>query len=100
MTGKAGTGKTTFLKYLIKHTTKKCVIAAPTGIAAINAGGVDVYKRQVLKSMESKKEKCQKEYEDAVKHKDEIESKLNQLKQQDAYFVDFKTGRLYTSICV
>ena len=43
VTGKAGTGKTTFLKYLIKHTTKKCVIAAPTGIAAINAGGVTLH---------------------------------------------------------
>ena len=43
VTGKAGTGKTTFLKYLIKHTTKKYVIAAPTGIAAINAGGVTLH---------------------------------------------------------
>lgn len=52
---------------------------------------LNVSETDVLKSMESKKEKCQKEYEDAVKHKDEIESKLNQLKQQDAYFVEFKT---------
>lgn len=43
VTGKAGTGKTTFLKYLIKHTAKKYVIAAPTGIAAINAGGVTLH---------------------------------------------------------
>lgn len=52
---------------------------------------LNVSETDVLKSMEAKKEKCQKEYEDAVKHKDEIESKLNQLKQQDAYFVEFKT---------
>lgn len=39
LTGKAGTGKSTFLKYLSKHTKKKHVILAPTGIAAINAGG-------------------------------------------------------------
>ena len=39
LTGKAGTGKTTFLKYLHKVTTKKAVILAPTGVAAINAGG-------------------------------------------------------------
>ena len=39
LTGKAGTGKSTFLRYVAKHTKKKNVILAPTGIAAINAGG-------------------------------------------------------------
>lgn len=39
LTGKAGTGKTTFLKYIRKHTHKQVVVAAPTGIAAINAEG-------------------------------------------------------------
>ena len=39
LTGKAGTGKSTFLRYISKHTKKKHVILAPTGIAAINAGG-------------------------------------------------------------
>jgi hypothetical protein len=43
LTGKAGTGKTTFLKYIIQNTHKKAVIAAPTGIAAINAGGVTLH---------------------------------------------------------
>ncbi|MCX6296532.1 MAG: helix-turn-helix domain-containing protein [Bacteroidetes bacterium] len=43
LTGKAGTGKTTFLKHLIKHTYKNAVIVAPTGIAAINAGGVTIH---------------------------------------------------------
>lgn len=43
LTGKAGTGKTTFLKYIVEHTHKKCVVAAPTGIAAINAGGVTLH---------------------------------------------------------
>lgn len=43
LTGKAGTGKTTFLKYIIKNTYKNTVIAAPTGIAAINAGGVTLH---------------------------------------------------------
>ena len=43
LTGKAGTGKTTFLKNIIKHTHKKTVVAAPTGIAAINAGGVTLH---------------------------------------------------------
>ena len=39
LTGKAGTGKSTFLRYVAAHTKKKFVILAPTGIAAINAGG-------------------------------------------------------------
>ena len=43
LTGKAGTGKTTFLKYIVDHTYKNTVVAAPTGIAAINAGGVTLH---------------------------------------------------------
>ncbi len=39
LTGKAGTGKSTFLKYVCANTKKKYVVLAPTGIAAINAGG-------------------------------------------------------------
>ena len=39
LTGKAGTGKSTLLKYICSHTRKKHIILAPTGIAAINAGG-------------------------------------------------------------
>ncbi len=42
LTGKAGTGKTTFLKYIKKVTDKNTVIVAPTGVAAINAGGVTI----------------------------------------------------------
>lgn len=43
LTGKAGTGKTTFLKYIRENTRKKCVVVAPTGVAAINAGGVTMH---------------------------------------------------------
>ncbi|GAB5523450.1 MAG: helix-turn-helix domain-containing protein [Roseivirga sp.] len=43
LTGKAGTGKTTFLKHIVAHTHKKTVVAAPTGIAAINAEGVTLH---------------------------------------------------------
>lgn len=43
LTGKAGTGKTTFLKYLKENSTKNIVVAAPTGVAAINAGGVTLH---------------------------------------------------------
>ena len=43
LTGKAGTGKTTFLKYVVQHSKKKIVVTAPTGVAAINAGGVTIH---------------------------------------------------------
>ncbi|MEX2235246.1 MAG: helix-turn-helix domain-containing protein [Cyclobacteriaceae bacterium] len=43
LTGKAGTGKTTFLKYIKENTPKKSVVVAPTGVAAINAGGVTMH---------------------------------------------------------
>ena len=43
LTGKAGTGKSTFLRYVAANTKKKHVILAPTGIAAINAGGTTLH---------------------------------------------------------
>jgi hypothetical protein len=43
LTGKAGTGKTTLLKKIIQSTHKNTVVAAPTGIAALNAGGVTLH---------------------------------------------------------
>ncbi len=43
LTGKAGTGKTTFLKYIRNTTAKNIVVLAPTGVAAINAGGVTIH---------------------------------------------------------
>lgn len=43
LTGKAGTGKTTLLKEIIKTTHKNTVVVAPTGIAALNAGGVTIH---------------------------------------------------------
>ena len=43
LTGKAGTGKTTFLKKLRQTTQKQIIVTAPTGVAAINAGGVTLH---------------------------------------------------------
>lgn len=43
LTGKAGTGKTTFLQNLKIKTTKRMIVVAPTGVAAINAGGVTIH---------------------------------------------------------
>ena len=43
LTGKAGTGKTTFLKFIRENTFKKLAVTAPTGVAAINAGGTTLH---------------------------------------------------------
>ena len=43
LTGKAGTGKTTFLRRLQQETRKRMIVVAPTGVAAINAGGVTIH---------------------------------------------------------
>lgn len=43
LTGNAGTGKTTFLTFLRQHSSKRIAVVAPTGIAAINAGGVTIH---------------------------------------------------------
>ncbi|MBK5719374.1 helix-turn-helix domain-containing protein [Dysgonomonas sp. Marseille-P4677] len=43
LTGKAGTGKTTFLHYIKQNVDKNVIVAAPTGVAAINAGGVTLH---------------------------------------------------------
>ena len=43
LTGKAGTGKTTFLKTVVERSRKRPIVVAPTGVAAINAGGVTIH---------------------------------------------------------
>jgi len=48
LTGNAGTGKTTFLKNLPHYTHKKLIIVAPTGIAALNAGGTTIHSQFLL----------------------------------------------------
>jgi len=48
LTGKAGTGKTTFLKELQEKTHKRFIVVAPTGIAALNAGGVTIHSQFLL----------------------------------------------------
>ncbi len=48
LTGKAGTGKTTFLRQLANSTHKRYIILAPTGIAALNAGGVTIHSQFLL----------------------------------------------------
>lgn len=43
LTGKAGTGKTTFLREVVRYTKKKCIVLVPTGIAAVNAGAMTIH---------------------------------------------------------
>lgn len=43
LTGKAGTGKTTFLKHIVAGCSKRLAVVAPTGVAAVNAGGVTIH---------------------------------------------------------
>lgn len=43
LTGKAGTGKTTFLRFIRENCAKQIAVVAPTGVAAINAGGVTIH---------------------------------------------------------
>ena len=43
LTGKAGTGKTTFLKTVVEQSKKRTIVVAPTGVAAINAGGMTIH---------------------------------------------------------
>ena len=43
LTGKAGTGKTTFLKHIKENEVKNTVVVAPRGVAAINAGGTTIH---------------------------------------------------------
>ncbi|MDN3657846.1 AAA family ATPase [Ferruginibacter paludis] len=76
LTGKAGTGKTTFLNTIKQNTFKKTAIVAPTGIAAINANGTTIHsffnlplgpfipnKRQIRTSLDSAKKKVLNELE-------------------------------------
>ncbi len=71
LTGKAGTGKATFLKYLRETTTKNTVILAPTGVAAINAGGQTIHSFFLIKPSvyvpNDKRLRTRAEFDDADK---------------------------------
>ncbi len=86
LTGKAGTGKTTFLKYIEKHCPKNLIIAAPTGVAAINAGGVTIHSlfqlpfHPILPTRESRNELVSKTHF--------TQSKLELLRKLDLLILD------------
>ncbi len=65
ITGKAGTGKTTFLKQIVRSGIKQMVVAAPTGVAAINAGGVTLHSLFQLPFGLFLPDTCERGYHDA-----------------------------------
>lgn len=56
ITGRAGTGKSTLLNYLVANTSKNAVVCAPTGVAAINVGGQTIHSLLQLKSVTTAEE--------------------------------------------
>lgn len=90
LTGKAGTGKTTFLRRLKKELPKRMVVVAPTGVAAINAGGVTIHSffqlpfgpilpGQILNESNQKKDSYIKKYR---------KDKINLIKSMDLLIID------------
>jgi len=95
LTGKAGTGKTTLLKEILENTDKNYIIAAPTGVAAINAGGITLHSLLTLplRTFIPYRDKghSQEHYYDAremVKHQKFNRKKLNLLLELDLLVID------------
>lgn len=94
LTGKAGTGKTTFLNALTARTHKKHIIVAPTGIAAINAGGVTIHSlfglplRTFLPTMERTPEPYGNNISDLVQHFRYRKDKLKLLRELELLVID------------
>ncbi|MCH2022715.1 MAG: AAA family ATPase [Saprospiraceae bacterium] len=93
ITGKAGTGKSTLLRYWRKHTKKKVVVLAPTGIAALNIGGQTIHSffgfpPRPLKKEEIKQRRNRKIYEslDAIII-DEVSMVRADMMEQIDYFL-------------
>jgi tRNA uridine 5-carbamoylmethylation protein Kti12 len=95
LTGKAGTGKTTFLHNLKKTSPKRMIVVAPTGVAAINAGGVTIHSFFQLPFhphipslyVTDRYDKDQTESQGSVAHKMNRE-KINIMKSLDLLVID------------
>lgn len=94
LTGKAGTGKTTFLNEFIKKTKKKYIIVAPTGIAAINAGGVTIHSmfglppRTFIPTLERIDGNLAMNIPDLMQHFKYRKDKLKLLREVEIIFID------------
>ena len=76
LTGKAGTGKTTFLKFIRENSTKNIAVVAPTGVAAINAGGTTIHSFFNLPFSPFIPERIKLSGEDALNDKHSLAGKL------------------------
>ncbi|SDD94874.1 helix-turn-helix domain-containing protein [Riemerella columbipharyngis] len=94
LTGKAGTGKTTFLSDFVRKTHKKYIVLAPTGIAAINAGGVTIHSmfglplRSFFPTIERIDENMGNNILDLVKHFKFRKNKLKLLRELEMIIID------------
>ena len=94
LTGKAGTGKTTFLNEFVKKTRKNHIILAPTGIAAINAGGVTIHSmfglplRTFIPTLERIDENLGNNIQDLVGHFKYRKQKLKLLREVELIIID------------
>lgn len=94
LTGKAGTGKTTFLNDFVEKTRKKYIVVAPTGIAAINAGGVTIHSmfalplRPFLPTIERVDGHLGNNISDLMKHFKYRKDKLKLLREVEIIIID------------
>lgn len=94
LTGKAGTGKTTFLNHFVRQTKKNHIVLAPTGIAAINAGGVTIHSmfglplRPFLPTHERVDENLGNNISDLFKHFKFRKNKLKLLREVEIIIID------------
>lgn len=94
LTGKAGTGKTTFLNNFVKNSRKKYIVVAPTGIAAINAGGVTIHSmfglplRPFVPTMERVDTNLANNISDLLSHFKYRKEKLKLLREVEIIIID------------
>ena len=94
LTGKAGTGKTTFLNDFVQKTKKKYVVVAPTGIAAINAGGVTIHSmfgfplRTFIPTLERIDQNLANNIPDLLQHFRYRKEKLKLLREVEIIIID------------
>lgn len=94
LTGKAGTGKTTFLNGFVTKTRKKHIVVAPTGIAAINAGGVTIHSmfgfplRTFIPTLERIDGNLAMNIPDLVQHFKYRKDKLKLLREVEVIIID------------
>lgn len=90
LTGKAGTGKTTFLHDIVATTTKRHVVLAPTGVAAVNAGGVTIHSffQLPFDPYLPEEKEFVTEYQMPAMHKSFSRTKLNIIRTLELLIID------------